>query len=260
MNEQTVKDLEKFEERHTGEVVPVQQGQQDFLSVVERLASNPNIDAKIIELMLDRQERAADRDAQRLYNAAMVKVQGEIPSIIKNQRNNQTNSNYADLDAILRVVRPIMTKHGLAISFSEGHATADAPLADDHIRIVAKVMHEGGHTEIMEDDFPIDSAGIKGSVNKTGIHAKGSTFSYGRRYMTCKIFQISTGDDDDGNSAGSRCISEKQLSQIVDMIAATETDELKFLEFMKVGSLEAIPANHFNKAMAALQAKARAKK
>ena len=41
-----------------------------------------------------------------------------------------------------------------------------------------------------------------GTVNKTKIHASGSTLSYGRRYLLKLIFNLTTVDelDDDGQS------------------------------------------------------------
>jgi len=105
-------------------------------------------------------------------------------------------------------------------------------------------------------DMAIDDVGIKGSPNKTIPHAEGSSFLYGRRYLTCLIFNVPTGDDDDGNGAGGvEYITEKQLSQLTDMINDTETKEDKFMSFMKVESLDKIPAKQFGKAFAALQAK-----
>jgi hypothetical protein len=36
-------------------------------------------------------------------------------------------------------------------------------------------------------------------VNKTQVHALGSTSSYARRYLVCMIFNVTTEDDNDGN-------------------------------------------------------------
>ena len=64
-------------------------------------------------------------------------------------------------------------------------------------------MHEAGHTKRYHVDLPIDSTGIKGSVNKTGVHANGSTYSYARRYLTMMIFNVVlTNEDNDGNVDG----------------------------------------------------------
>ena len=49
-------------------------------------------------------------------------------------------------------------------------------------------------------DLPLDNVGTKGTVNKTGVQATGSTNAYGRRYLVLMIFNVSTEDEDnDGN-------------------------------------------------------------
>ncbi len=71
----------------------------------------------------------------------------------------------------------------------------------------------------------------------TKIHATGSAFSYGRSYLIRLVFNIPTGEaDDNGTDAGAQaeCISEKQLSTIVDFINEYGIDEPKFLEFLGV--------------------------
>lgn len=63
-------------------------------------------------------------------------------------------------------------------------------------------MHEAGHTKRYYVDLPIDSTGIKGSVNKTGVHANGSTYSYARRYLTMMIFNVVLTNEDNGRNGG----------------------------------------------------------
>ena len=253
MNESTVQDIQKFEERS----VTVQEPQSgSFIATVERLASNPTIDIRIIELLMNEREKDLNRSAKQEYNAAMVHAQNKMPSVLKNQYNEQTQSRYADLPAILRVITPVYTEEGFAISFHEGFPTADKPIKDNHIRMIADIMHEGGHTERMEADIPLDSAGIKGSVNKTGTHATGSSFSYGRRYMTCMIFNLGTGDDDDGNAAGAmETITLDQATEILDLLKEAKANVPAFLKWLKIDAVENIPARDYNKAITMLKAK-----
>jgi len=62
-------------------------------------------------------------------------------------------------------------------------------------------------------------------------------------------------EDDDGNAAVTEFIDNKQLNQILDMIADKEVDVTKFLAFLKVESLEKMPKAKFQQAMAALENK-----
>jgi hypothetical protein len=147
--------------------------------------------------LLDLKERYDREEARKAYAEAMMAVQAEAPVIAKDALNKQTASQYAKLEAINAGLVPVYTRHGLSLSFSQGEAAKP-----EHIRIECQVSHRLGHVENKHVDLPLDMTGIAGTVNKTAIHATGSTYSYGRRYLTCMIFNVSTGDDDDGQSAG----------------------------------------------------------
>lgn len=250
--------IKKFEERQD-DVVPYEpknfnQESNSLLATIERLASNPDVDVEKFKALVKINEDAMDRSAKQAYNSAMVDAQGKMTSVLKNRKNDQTNSRYADLDAVLKTVKPIYTKAGFAIAFHERHGTPDNPIPERHIRIIADVMHRNGHTEIMEADMPLDDSGIKGAVNKTGTHAKGSSFSYGRRYMVCMIFNISTGDDDDGNAAGGKVveyITEDMQTEISDLLGPGDEDKL--LKWVKADSIDKIELHWYEAIIASLK-------
>jgi hypothetical protein len=157
--------------------------------------------------LLDVQITIMDRQAKIEFDEAMAECQAEMADvrIIKNATNKQTNSSYANHEIICAAIKPIYTRHGFRLSFSEGKAEIES-----EIRITCAVTHKKGHTEKFWIDLPADGAGIKGSVNKTPIHAKGSTFSYGRRYLTLMIFDLATYDDNDGNQSGNQNGSQSE--------------------------------------------------
>ncbi len=170
-------------------------------------ALNKGVDADSLEKLLNMQERVLNRNAEQAYYNAMREVQAEMIVISKNRTNSQTNSGYADLSHIQKAVTPVYTKHGFCLSFG----TADSPLPE-HVRITCDVMHSQGHQRAYMTDIPLDTHGIKGVVNKTGVHGTGSAMSYGQRYLTKLIFNLNTGEeDDDGNAAGGDTRSAKEI-------------------------------------------------
>ena len=225
--------------------------QADFFTAIERLAVNPDVDVAKIQQILDMQEQVLNRNARQAFNAAMMRAQSRIELIAENRTNQQTHSDYADLTAILLKAKPIYTSEGFSLMFYEGETSKE-----NHKRVYVDIMHEQGHTETRYVDLAIQTTGIAGKAMMTQIHGEGSAFSYGRRYLTCMIFNIPTGDDDDGNRAGSEpaYITDKQLSTITDMINAKNVNESKFLTFMGCESLEKIPADQYAQAMTALRA------
>ena len=216
------------------------------IQMVERIAMNPEADIEKLERVMALQERMLDRDQEVIFNKALVAAQREMPVVETKSENKQTNSFYAKLDTINKAIVPVYTKHGFAVSFD----TQDSPLPE-HIRIVATLVHADGHSKDFRHDLPIDDKGIKGSVNKTQMHGRASTVSYGQRYLLCMIFNISTGTDVDGNRDQPNKITEEQALDLKAKIQEyTKPDwlETKVLESYGIESLNDLPANKLGEA------------
>ena len=69
------------------------------------------------------------------------------------------------------------------------------------------------------------------------------------------IFNIPTGDDDDGSAASAIYLNEAELKKINGLIKDLEVDKEKFMKFMKAESTGEILKRDFGKALAALEAK-----
>lgn len=203
--------------------------------------------------ILDLQVRYEELEAKKAYVSAMVEAQKAMPVIYEGRQNQQTNSSYSAYKDIVRDAKPIYTEAGLSVSFYEEETNRE-----DYIKFCADVYHVDGHSKTFKTELPIDDKGPKGTKVKTTLHGTKSAFSYGRGILLCNIFNIPTSSDvdDDGNGAGGyKVITEKQLSQIVDLINANDVDEKKFLEWAKVDRVENLLADYFNKYVSALQAK-----
>lgn len=221
-----------------------------MLEIISRAASDPNIDVAKVEKLLDMYERISVKNAEVQFNTAMKAAQEEMPKILRNKENQQTNSRYADLERLNEDAVPVYTKHGFSLSFG----TADCPLAQ-HVRITCLVSHIAGHSRPYQVDVPMDMVGIKGNANKTATHGFGSTISYGRRYLTLLVFNITlTNEDNDGNH-GTETVSEEQLANLVALITEVKADRKKFLAYLKVASLEEIPAASYSTVVGLLEAK-----
>jgi len=205
---------------------------------------------EVIERLFALKELEEEKAARRAYNTAMVKTQAEMPIVPRDAENKQTNSRYARLETLIKKAKPIYTAHGFSLSFYEGEAQKEG-----HVRLMVDVMHEAGHTETKWYDCPIDSAGIKGSVNKTPTHARASSDSYSRRYLTGMIFNIPTGDDDDGNAAGADILTEEQAANVEALIAEVKANRKKLLEYFGVGAVELLPASRYKEAVTMLERK-----
>lgn len=247
-------------EIHTETSPQVRNSDAPMISMIERIAMDPNIPLDRLEKMLDMKERMEDRaredeerQAKKAYFAAMSKCQSELPVVIKNRGNDHTKSRYADLAAIEEQAMPTIHKHGFAVSFQP-----DGYNGNGELRILWEISHAEGHARNGVGEIPVDGAGAQGKVNKTGTQAFGSTATYGRRYLLCMLFNISTGDDLDGNKPSARNqerINNEQLANIRRLIEETDTDIEQFCNRGKVEALPDILAADYENAVYLLEEK-----
>lgn len=150
------------------------------------------------------QERIFNKNAEIEFNKSMVECQREMPIVLASSLNEQTKSFYVKYEHLLKYIKPVYTKYGFSMSFGE------LPCAKENmITVTCELMHSGGHSKSFSSTLPIDSCGIKGTVNKTGIHATASAYSYAKRYLATMIFNIAVSDhDDDAINAGGLYIDD----------------------------------------------------
>jgi hypothetical protein len=203
-----IKPLGELMEEDERSVVP----QDPFALLMERVMTDPNADVDKLEKMMALREREINRQAEASYNEALAKCQSEIGTISRDAENTQTRSKYATFEQIDHICRPVYTKHGFALQWDTGEAP------EGYVNVVGILTHSDGHSKTFSTTMPLDLAGIKGQVNKTGIHAHQSTITYARRNLEVMIFNVAT-QDDDGNAAGQRMregetIDEAQLADL----------------------------------------------
>ena len=222
-----------------------------MLSMIQQVVTSGGDVEKLRELLALKREYDADQ-ARKAFHEAFSAAQGEIPTVVKNRENKHTKSHYADLVAIEKALMPIIARRGLSVRFFP--VKSDIP---GHYGVDCIVAHQMGHSESYHADVPADGAGMQGAANKTPTHAFGSTMTYGRRYLLCMIFNIATGDDDDGNAAGnaaaSENITEAQYIKLQELIEAAGIEEGIVLTAEKVAALHYLPARRFDQVRAKLE-------
>lgn len=229
-----------------------------MISMIERVVCDPNASVEKLERMLAMKERLEDRAREeeeraqvKSYHRAMALCQSKLKVVAKNKSNTQTSSKYADLAALSKAVDPVIHDNGFSLSFSPaGTSESGEQLLE------WTIAHSDGHIKTGVAALPADKTGAKGTVNKTDMHAFGSAATYGRRYLKLMLFDIATGDDDDGNAAGGmQFITEKQIDELIAMAEEAEADKPAFCKALGFDSFNTIPATHFFKAKSWLQAK-----
>jgi len=218
-----------------------------------------DIDVDKMQQLLDMKLRIEAIEAEKQFNRALANFQGEMPAIYKWRQESKGKYNYASYDDIMRMARPILQKHGLAISFSQ----SETP---ETLIIVCRVAHVGGHSQetpfTMPKDGPIKTQDGRNVTSEA--QAQASANSYAKRYCLCNALDIVvTSEDDDGQaSAGQTNFNEHEVSEISALLdkfgEKRDTVLSGMLNWLRVDSLEQIPSERFKEVMAKLRAKLKA--
>lgn len=167
-------------------VIPESRGATMF----ERLAADPNVPVDKLERLIAMQERIEANNARASFNASFAEMQGEIPVVI--ERKKMDKGTYAPQEDIVEVVRPILQRHGFSLSFRTEWPDSKT------VKVIGILTHREGHDRQSEFLSSADNSG-----SKNAIQGLGSAVTYGRRYTTTDLLNITTrGADDDGKAAG----------------------------------------------------------
>lgn len=201
-----------------------------------------------LQQFMDLQERYERNEARKAYAADMVKCQKQMPTVMAQVEGEKTNSYYAKMGHINQLITPIYTKAGFSLSFGQG-----VPAIEGEIRTTCRVLHKMGHFEDFFIDLPPDMAGAQGTVNKTAIHARASSNTYGQRYIVKGIFNLSIlSEDDDGTLAGGQGVSnrvdEEQAMRLNASIEEWGLNSDAVLREFAILNWEQLPAKKLEKA------------
>ena len=156
------------------------------VALLARLAADPNVDTAKLKDLMAFQREILNYNAEQAFNRDFAIMQAEIPTIAERGKTDKTT--YATLEDIIQAVRPILHKHGFALS----HET-DWPTATQ-VKVIGILTHREGHSRRSVFLSAADNTG-----SKNAIQALGSAMSYGRRYTSMDLLNITTRlMDDDG--------------------------------------------------------------
>ncbi len=200
----------------------------------------------------DRNTQKELRDAEKAFNAAMLKAQSEINPVVRRKFNQHTKSWWATLEEVSKIADPIIHANGFTLSYG----MADCP-KDDHYRITCDVSHSAGFTKRYFGDVGADSKGPKGEGTKSLAQGSGSSVTYGRRFLKQMIFDIKiVGQDTDGGGAEPAKITKKQAEELLTLCADKRVSKDQFSKAFGVDEIADLPAKRFDEAVGRISQKA----
>lgn len=173
-----------------------------LLAQVIAASANPEVDASKMEAMANLALKLQLHEQEQMFARDFAAAVMEMPRISKTNKiiipANQAKGTaarvqgkFASWENIDKVVRPILQRHNLVLTFKVG-TTADQSTA-----VTPILTHTSGYREIGEAmRVPPDTSG-----SKNAAQAVGSSVAYGKRYAACAMLNIVTEEEDrDGTS------------------------------------------------------------
>ena len=190
------------------ELTPAQQ----TLSIIANAAADPACDVGKMQALIDMQRGLVADEAKRQYNLAMVACQAAMGPVVKNCKNTDNNSRFANLEAVDKAIKPIYQQYGFGITVN------NPQMEGEKLVVSAEVIHKAGHCEKYSVIFANDSKGPKGGPVKTEIQGAVATISYATRVLKCKIFDITILDSDRDGQQSQQFITQNEVDNLRDLI------------------------------------------
>lgn len=201
------------------ELVQTQQ-RGELTQLIEVSLTNPDITPEKLKALFDFKVLVEDREAKKRWEAAFAAAKAEMDGITITKHGQimyktGPGPKFARYEDISRVIKPILTKHGLTASYT-------SRILQTHPKWVCVMrLTHAGHTQEFES-VPLPF--VDASGGKNDVQGAGSVSSYGRRYVIVPTFDIATVDEDDDGSGNGipDLITEDQARRIEDMVQEFE--------------------------------------
>lgn len=158
----------------------------------------------------------APQAAPQTLAEALAAAQLEITDPAKDAVNPHFRSRYADLATVLKTVRPVLARHGIAL-------TQTTQILDGALVLVTRLHWRD---EELVGYYPIQPV-------KADPQGYGSALTYARRYTIQAIVGVAADDDDDGNAASAAPSkpAHDELAEVIGKVKACNAlDDLKALK------------------------------
>lgn len=165
-----------------------------MVSMIERVAMSDEADLEKLERMLQLKADHEAAEAKKVADRAFAVASAEFPKVPLNGKNLHNGTKYAKLEDIISHTRPVLARHGFALSFS-------TEVTERDVIVTAELAHEAGHTRTNSLPLPRDTG-----AGRNAVQAVGSTQTYGQRYTAQAILGLSLGEDteDDGDTGAAQ--------------------------------------------------------
>jgi hypothetical protein len=204
---------------------------ETFAAVLMQMLTNPDIPADKMEVVMKMRREVLTDQAREAFQEHFAAFSAELPQVERDGtvalvKDGREVGRYAftTIENMDTVLRPLLAKHGFAISFSS---------ADNKEGVtVTGTLSGWGWERSSTYTLPPDAG-----PGRNAVQARGSSRRYAKRYVTddlCNV--VRKGKDDDAKGALEALIDAAQITMLNTLLKRTQTDEAAFLKMMVTGA------------------------
>jgi hypothetical protein len=202
-----------------------------FGEFLMRALSDPNIPADKLEIIAKMRREVLGDQAREAFQEHFAALSAELPQVERDGtvalvKDGRETGRYAftTIEAMDLILRPLLAKHGFAISFSS--------IDNKDSVTIAGTLSGWGWERSSTYTLPPDNG-----PGRNAMQARGSSRRYAKRYITDDLVNIvRKGKDDDAKGAIEALIDAVQLKELETLMGATATIEAPFLKMMVSGA------------------------
>ena len=208
-------------------------------AVVEKGITSDNIAG--LERLVALYEREQARDAERQFTAAFVALQADLPVIVASTVI-QNRGKYERYEDVMRVVAPLLVKHGFTVSFSMDYK-------DTRILETCQLRHVGGHSQ--SNSFAVRTGRAD---TETQADCKAATTAKRNALLNCLNIVIRQDvfiDEDNAANDGAPLAPDRAI-YLRELCAEVGADVPRFLAFAGAAKFEEIGSAKYDLLVASL--------
>ena len=227
------------------QIVVSQPVAQMIEAVIAKGVTSENV--AVMERLVELYERMQLKDAEKQFNAAFVALQADLPVIVASTII-PNRGKYERFEDVMRVVGPLLVKHGFTVSFS-------MDFKDTRILETCHLKHVGGHSQ--SNSFAVRSGRAD---TDTQADCKAATTAKRNALLNCLNVvirqDVMQDEGSDARNEGS-VITKEQAAFLKQEVVATGSDESAFLRFAGAEKYEEILSGKYEVLASALSKKPR---
>jgi hypothetical protein len=204
---------------------------ETFAAVLMQMLTNPDIPADKMEVVMKMRREVLTDQAREAFQEHFAAFSAELPQVERDGtvalvKDGREVGRYAftTIENMDTVLRPLLAKHGFAISFSSSDNKEGVT--------VTGTLSGWGWERSSTYTLPPDAG-----PGRNAVQARGSSRRYAKRYVTddlCNV--VRKGKDDDAKGALEALIDAAQITMLNTLLKRTQTDEAAFLKMMVTGA------------------------